>query len=202
MVTKARRRTPASRSGAKQHTKSASGAPRTRIATRHAGDARASAGPTRAARVVSRRTLLRRVERDRDEIVTVPVLADGADPGRTIPSPMAIRDRLVVDRRLVEDYGPDRLFAYDVCARDMDFLRGLASPGDRIVFRRGGRIAPDRICAVRTRAGVVLARVEFRGHSLVLLPGEGTRDIEPLELEDVQGLLGVVAGTHVLLIRR
>jgi hypothetical protein len=146
--------------------------------------------------------LVRRVERDRDEIVTVPVLADGADPGRTIPSPMAIRDRLVVDRRLVEDYGPDRLFAYDVCTRDMDFLRGLASPGDRIVFRRGGRIAPDRICAVRTRAGVVLARVEFRGHSLVLLPGEGRRDIEPLELEDVQGVLGVVAGTHVLLIRR
>jgi hypothetical protein len=151
---------------------------------------------------VNRQTLARRAGRDQDDIITVPVLADGADPGRTIPSPMAIRDRLVVDRRLVEDYGPDRLFAYDVSTRDMDFLRGLASPGDRIVFRRGGRVAPDRICAVRTRAGVVLARVEFRGHSLVLLPGEGARDVEPLELEDVQGLLGVVAGSHVLLIRR
>jgi hypothetical protein len=137
-----------------------------------------------------------------EDIVSVPVLADGADPGRTVPSPLAIRDRLVVDRRLVEDYDPDRLFAYDVSRRDMDFLRGLASPGDRIVFRRGGRIAPGRICAVRTRSGVVLARVEFRGHSLVLLPGERTRNVAPLELENVRGLTGVVAGTHVLLIRR
>jgi len=114
---------------------------------------------------------------------------------------MAIQDRLVVARRLVEDYSPERLFAYDVSNRDMDFLRGLASPGDRIVFRRGGRVAPDRICAVRTRTGIVLARVEFRGHSLVLLPGEG-RHIEPLELENALGLVGVVAGTHVLLIPR
>jgi hypothetical protein len=151
---------------------------------------------------VRRQALVRGARSNQEDVVTVPVLADGADPGRTVPSPMAVRDRLVVDRRLVEDYGPDRLFAYDVSPRDMDFLRGLASPGDRIVFRRGGRIAPDRICAVRTRTGVVLARVEFRGNSLVLLPGEGTRDVEPLELEVAQGLLGVVAGTHVLLIRR
>lgn len=151
---------------------------------------------------MKRQALVRGARSKQEDVVTVPVLADGADPGRTVPSPMAVRDRLVVDRRLVEDYGPDRLFAYDVSPRDMDFLRGLASPGDRIVFRRGGRIAPDRICAVRTRTGVVLARVEFRGHSLVLLPGEGTRGVEPLELEVAQGLLGVVAGTHVLLIRR
>ncbi len=144
----------------------------------------------------------RTAESAADEVVTIPLLADGADPGRTVPSPMAIRDRLVVDRRLVEDYGPDRLFAYEVSRRDLDFLRGLASAGDCIVFRRGGRIAPDRICAVRTRRGVVLARVELRGHSLVLLPGERARNVAPLELEDVKGVAGVVAGTHVLLIRR
>jgi uncharacterized protein related to proFAR isomerase len=35
----------------------------------------------------------------------------------------------------------------------------------------------------------------------VLLPGRGVRGKEPLELDDVQGIRGVVAGTHVLLIR-
>src|SRR5512135_165677 len=125
----------------------------------------------RRPRTVRRAASARARKPGADQVVTIPVLADGADPGRTVPSPMAVRDRLVVDRRLVDEYGPDRLFAYDVSSRDMGFLRGLASPGDRIVFRRGGRIAPDRICAVRTRSGVVLARVEFRGHSLLLLPG-------------------------------
>lgn len=202
MAKKTRTRISDGPSRAKRHAGPRRGKAPALPATRRAGDARAGVGPTRPASVVSRRALAGRAARDQAEIVSVPVLADGADPGRTVPSPLAIRDRLVVDRRLVEDYGPDRLFAYDVSTRDMAFLRGLASPGDRIVFRRGGRVAPDRICAVRTRAGVVLARVEFSGHSLVLLPGEGQRDREPIELEDVQGILGVVAGTHVLLIRR
>ncbi len=115
---------------------------------------------------------------------------------------MAIRDRLVIDGRLVEDYDPDRLFAYDVSSRHLDFLRGVAAAGDRIVFRRGGRVAPDRICAVRAQAGVILARVAFEGHALVLLPGEGVHGREPLRLENMAGLPGVIAGTHVLLIRR
>ncbi len=168
---------------------------------KRSGDARASVGPRRAARVVTRQALRRRTAREEHHIITVPVLADGADPGTHAPSPMAIRDRLVLDRRLVEDYGPERLFAYDVSARDLDFLRGVASPGDRIVFRRGGPVTPDRICAVRTRSGIVLARVEFAGHSVVLLPGEGVRAVPPLELENVEGQRGVIAGTHVLLIR-
>ena len=165
------------------------------------GDARTSTRPGRKARVVTRQTLRRKRDAE-DHTITVPVLAPGADPGRTIPSPMAIRDRLVIDSRLVEDYDPGRLFAYDVTARDLVFLRGLASVGDRIVFRRGGRVAPDRICAVRTSSGVALARVEFQGHSLLLLPGEGMRDAKPLRLENFEGLAGAIAGTHVLLIRR
>ncbi len=199
MVERARKSTSAGRTGARRGSTSRAGR---RVASAHSGDARSGAGPTRAARVVERKALARRASRGRAQGVAIPVLANGADPGRTMPSPMAICDRLVIDRRLVEDYGPDRLFAYDVSTRDMDFLRGFAAPGDRIVFRRGGHITPDRICAVRTRAGIVLARVEFRGQSLVLLPGQGKRAKEPLELENVQGLPGVVAGTHVLLIRR
>jgi hypothetical protein len=135
------------------------------------------------------------------EILRVPVLADGADPGRTAPSPLAVRDRLLVDRRLVGDHGPERLFAYDVTTANMKHLRGVAAPGDRVVFRRGGRVTPDRICAVRTPAGIVLARVAVEGRALLLLPGEGEHHVESLEVDD-SGAPGVVAGTQVLLIRR
>ena len=130
------------------------------------------------------------------------MLAEGADPGKIAPSPLAIRDRLIVDRRLVADHDPERLFAYDVTPAAMKHLRGVASPGDRIVFRRGGRVAPDRICAVRTPEGVVLARVLFKGRSLLLLPGEGERDFESVEVDGLKALPGIIAGTHVLLIRR
>jgi hypothetical protein len=136
------------------------------------------------------------------EFLRVPVLADGADPGRSVPSPLAVRDRLLVDRRLVADHSPERLFAYDVTLPAMKHLRGLASPGDRIVFQRGGRPGPDRICAVRTPEGIVLSRVLFQDRSLLLLPGEGERDFAFVEMEGLQALPGVIAGTHVLLLRR
>lgn len=136
------------------------------------------------------------------EILRVPVLAEGKDPGRTVPAPLAVRDRLLVDRRLVGDHDAERLFAYDVTPANARRLRGLASPGDRIVFRRGGRVAPDRICAVRTPAGIVLSRVRVKGRTLLLVPGEGEHGLEPGEAEDVEALPGAVAGTHVLLIRR
>jgi transcriptional regulator with XRE-family HTH domain len=139
---------------------------------------------------------------DESEVLRIPVLADGADPGRTLPSPLAIRDRLVVDRRLVADHSPERLFAYEVTLPAMKHLRGLASPGDRVVFQRGGRVGPDRICAVRTPDGIVLSRVLFKGRSLLLLPGEGERDFASVDVEGLKALPGVVAGTHVLLIRR
>jgi hypothetical protein len=140
--------------------------------------------------------------RPRGDVVRVPVLADGADPGKTVPSAMAVRDRLVIDRSLLEDYHPDQLFAYDVTRDNMGFLRGLVSPGDRIVFRRGGRVSEDRICAVRTRDGIVLSRVRFDQHTLTLLPAGSGSAGEPVRLEDVTGSAGLVAGTHVLLIRR
>jgi len=135
------------------------------------------------------------------QILRVPVLAEGADPGRSSPSPLAVRDRVLVDRHLVGDHVPERLFAYEVTAANMRHLRGLARPGDRIVFRRGGAIAADRVCAVRTARGVVLARVQVDGRVLRLLPGEGGTDSESVELADDKALPGVIVGTHVLLIR-
>ena len=136
------------------------------------------------------------------EILRVPVLAPGSDPGKLAPSPVSVEDHLVVDRRLVADHAPDRLFAFDVTERDMKHLRGVVSPGDRVVFRRGGRVGPDRICAVRTPEGIVLSRVLFKGRALLLLPGQGERDFDSIEVESLKALPGIIAGTHVLLIRR
>jgi hypothetical protein len=131
--------------------------------------------------------------------VRVAVLAEGAEPGRPLPSPLAVRERLLLDRHLVGDYGAEQLFAYEVTPAHMKHLRGLAAPGDRIVFRRGGRVGADRVCAVRTPEGIVLSRVLLKGRSLLLLPGDG-EPASPERLVDKRP--GTVAGTHVLLIRR
>jgi hypothetical protein len=134
------------------------------------------------------------------ELVRVPVLVDGADPGRTHPSPLAVRERLQLDRHLVGDHASEQLFAYEVTTAHLKHLRGVAAPGDRIVFCRGGRVGPDRVCAVRTPDGIVLSRVLVNGQSLLLLPGEG----EPAstEKEQTERRRGAIAGTHVALIRR
>jgi transcriptional regulator with XRE-family HTH domain len=136
------------------------------------------------------------------DVLRVPVLAERADPGRLAPSPLAVENHLLVDRRLVADHPLERLFAYEVTERDLKHLRGVAAPGDRIVFQRGGRVSADRVCAVRTPVGVVLSRVLFKGRSLLLLPGEGERDFDSVDVEGLKALPGIVAGTHVLLLRR
>lgn len=137
-------------------------------------------------------------------VIRVPVLAEGTDPRRLearATSP-AIRNQLLVDRRLVAQHEPAHLFAYKVAPGAMKHLRGVAAPGDVVVFRQGGNVVPDRICAVRTSQGIVLARVLFKDRSLLLLPGEGESDFASVDVEDPKALQDLIAGTHVLLIRR
>ena len=137
-------------------------------------------------------------------VVSIPLLAPGADPAR-LESPDvagAVVDRLLLDRRLF-DSAAKGLFACDVAERDMKHLRGVAQPGDRIVFERPGRgPALDRICAVRHPAGLRLSRVLASGRLLLLLPGEGESGFESLELRDDQAAADLVVASHVLLIRR
>jgi transcriptional regulator with XRE-family HTH domain len=135
------------------------------------------------------------------ESIRVPVLSEGANPHHLARSPSAAQDQLLLDRRLVGEDESDDLFGYNVTAREMKHLRGVAAPGDLIVFRRGGRYAPDRICAVWTGERVVLARVLIKDRSLLLLPGESGRDFESLEVPGSEALSELIAGTHVLLIR-
>ena len=84
----------------------------------------------------------------------------------------------------------------------MKHLRGVAEPGDRVVFQRRAELAPERICAVRHAGGLLLSRVLFNGRTLLLLPGEGESGFESIDVPDAQLLGDVVVGSHVLLIRR
>jgi hypothetical protein len=130
------------------------------------------------------------------------VLFEGADPDQSDPASSAGHEHLLLDRRVVDGEEADGLFAYTVTPRAMKHLRGIAAPGDQIVLRKGGRAAPDRICAVRAGQRVVLARVLFKDRSVLLLPGEGERDFESVEVPGTEALSDVIAGTHVLLLRR
>lgn len=140
---------------------------------------------------------------ERPAIVAVPVVPAGADPGAVEAGrARSAGDPLLLDRRLVGGHDAPQLFAYEVAPGAEKHLRGVAAPGDRIVFRRGGSMAPDRVCAVRTREGVVLSRVLVQERSLLLLPGEGETSFESVGLSEAGKLSDVVVGTHVLLIRR
>jgi hypothetical protein len=136
-------------------------------------------------------------------VVSVPVLAEGADPALldTGEPGRALVDSLLLDARLVAASARG-LFACDVTSRAMKHLRGVAEPGDRIVFQREAAPAPDRICAVRGTDGLLLSRVLYNGRTLLLLPGAGETGFESIELKPGTPLTDVVAGSHVLLIRR
>jgi len=136
-------------------------------------------------------------------VVSVPVLAEGSDPAALDGSDAgrALVDSVLLDRRLVGSSARG-LFACDVTPRSMKHLRGVAEPGDRVVFRRGATLAPDRICAVRRQAGLVLSRVLYNPGTLLLLPGDGESGFESIDVADGAALARLVVGSHVLLIRR
>jgi transcriptional regulator with XRE-family HTH domain len=128
---------------------------------------------------------------------SIPVLAAGPTGCRQAPGP------------------PRRGSALSTAASSTSTTRSSSSParsarrstcggaaGDRVVFRRGGAVSPDRICAVRTGQGIVLARVLVQERSLLLLPGEGETSFESVGLPEPGELSDVVVGTHVVLIRR
>ena len=136
-------------------------------------------------------------------VVAIPVLAAGADPtALEAPRARTVGDQLLLDRRLLGGHDAQQLFAFEVTPAATKHLRGVAAPGDRIVFQRQGAVTPDRICAIRTGKGIVLARALVKEGALLLLPGEGEVDFESVGLPDAGKLSDVVLGTHVLLIRR
>jgi hypothetical protein len=157
-----------------------------------------------AARLTPAREAHEAVEAPASDVIRVPVLVAGADPGGPGASPpaAALRAWLLLDRRLLAPDDAPLVFAYEVVPGMMRHLRGIAAPGDLIVFRRGPRAASDLVSAFRTRAGIVLARVLAKNRSLLLLPGEGERDFETIAVQGERSLADVIVGAQVLLIRR
>ena len=137
------------------------------------------------------------------ELLEVPILFEGADPGEDSPHPSSVQDRLQLDQKLFASGAERNLFAYVISRESGEHVRGLASPGDFVVFRRRARrISPQRIHAVRVKGRVVLSRVLFKGSALLLLPPEQEGDFDVLEVGDEAGARRAIAGYSVLLIRR
>jgi len=137
------------------------------------------------------------------ELLQVPVLFEGADPGADSPHPSSVQDRLHLDQKLFAGSGERKLFAYVVSRESGERVRGLASPGDYVVFRRrAARISPKRIHVVRVKGRLVLSRVLFKGSALLLLPPESKGDFDVVDVGDEAGARRAIAGYSVLVIRR
>jgi len=139
------------------------------------------------------------------DVVGVAVLGEGLDPDVApdrAQGTAATLDRLLFDTRLLAAEGTGGFFAYEVTIRMMGHLRGIAAPGDLLVFRHGYRPGPDLVCAVRTRNGVVLARTLYKDGALLLLPGDGESSFETMPVDSRRALDDAIVGTHVLVVRR
>jgi transcriptional regulator with XRE-family HTH domain len=136
-------------------------------------------------------------------ILEIPVLAEGADPGRGEPPPSLAVGRFRIDAAGIAEDDRPGLFAYKVTAHSARRLRGVVEPGTFVAISRRFRPpSPERIHAVRHHDAVVLSRALWKGSSLLLLPAEGASDFEYVEVGDAARLREVLVGSVVLAVRR
>lgn len=117
------------------------------------------------------------------QLLRVPVLEAGADPGNgpQIPVELVVDDMLL-DPRLVGGARLDRPFAFRADAAAVERLQGEARAGDWVVVTSlSGPLEPTALYAVRLRGRLVLSRVVLKGNVLLLPPGSGRSDIEMIE---------------------
>ena len=139
-------------------------------------------------------------ERREPPVITVPLLAEGADPDAGSPP---VLERLRIDAAAVPPEDRAGLFAYRMTASGVRRLRGQVEAGSLVVISRRFRPpAPERIHAVRIRGAVVLSRTLRKGSSLLLLPSEGDGDFEDVEAGDASRLRELLVGSVVLSLRR
>jgi transcriptional regulator with XRE-family HTH domain len=136
-------------------------------------------------------------------VLEVPVLEPGVDPGSGpgIPEALVV-DRLLVDLRLVRGERLVRPFAFLAGGGTTERLQGEARPGDWVVINSAaGKPAPEAIYAVRLGRKIVLSRVVTKGVTLLLMPGQGQRNVEVIDLGE-GGVLPHLAGRVALVVRR
>jgi transcriptional regulator with XRE-family HTH domain len=137
-----------------------------------------------------------------DRVLEVPVLPPGADPRRVLDAVML--PPLHLDARLLGAASTTGLFAYQLDREAAARLGELASAGDYVVLsRRVRRLSADRVYAVRGEDDRVhLARVLFKGSSLLLLPAPGRSDIEVVPLREHEAWRERIVGVLVLTLKR
>ena len=136
----------------------------------------------------------------RTDMVPVPVLLDGFDPGDdpmnadgvegTIPLPEQVLPSGVV--------GP---FAYRPGSDAVERVRNEIKSGSLVVLStRPGPLDAEHIQAVRHEGRVILSRVLERSDSMVLLHDSDSSKVEVVDLDPGEVILDRIAGTVVLVL--
>jgi len=135
-------------------------------------------------------------------MIEIPVLEDGADPGDDpVHSGRAI-DVVRFDPRALPLETTGRLFAYRPGRSFLRRVEDLIRPGDLVILTsRMGRLAPDRIHAVRHEGEILLSRLLYERNALLLLPGGDSARIDVIEVPERRELPRIVAGSVVTTIR-
>lgn len=135
-------------------------------------------------------------------VIRIPVLEDGADPGDDPATSEAVIDLVLFDPRALPLQTTGRLFAYRPGRPFLRRVENLIKPGDLVILSsRIGRLAPDRIHAVRRDGEILLSRVLYKRNALLLLPAEDSARIEVIDLPGREALPGIIAGSVVTTVR-
>ncbi len=131
------------------------------------------------------------------ELLRVPVLAEGTDPGidpAHAPEPLEV---FPLHPRVFPGRPPRAPFAYRLSRDGAARVDGYGE-GDLVVLSREPRPAsPQHVFAVRCKR-IVLSRVLVKGNALLLLPSERMPDFELVEPRTGQSVLDLLAGSVVL----
>ena len=141
--------------------------------------------------------------RPRDtDLLEIPVLEDGDDPGPGPIHPDVVVDVLRLDPRVLGRAVPLRPYAFRLSEDAIERVRDLFRPGDWVVLdSRPGELTADRVHAVRFDRRVILSRVLAKRDSLLLLPTEDRSDVQVLDLSPEEPLSRFIVGCVVVTIR-
>lgn len=136
------------------------------------------------------------------EMLRVPLLDEGADPGPGASRAAASRETISIDPGLLDEGAdPARLFAYRVSAKSIGNVSDAVSPGDVLVFAADpAGVDPAAIYAVRFRSRIVLSRIAYTKPTLFLMPGQPGQSPTAIPV-DPRELRGALAGVVVAAIR-
>ena len=154
-----------------------------------------------------RRTLRNQVTRlyqgppPRTDMVPVPVLDDGFDPGDDPMNADGVQGTIPLPEQVLppDVVGP---FAYQPEKGAVERVSDEVAPGSLVVLStRTGPLDAEHIQAVRYEGRVILSRVLDRGDSMLLLHDSDSSQVEVVELNPGEMISERIAGTVVLVLK-